>query len=152
MWGSRGINYATVANVIGRSVSISSPVSVNTVPTSARIPCRCDSRDRLKKRVVTRKYIHRRPINWNSRFMHHKQAKFVVKAKRRGLWWQMNEEASVVTAEDHGRRGSHHSEERRVLGALLRGHDRCFFLDELATKQTMFSKFPRRQLLTGPHT
>lgn len=28
----------------------------------------------------------------------------------------------VVTAEDHGRRGSHHSEERRVLGALFRRH------------------------------
>lgn len=38
-----------------------------------------------------------------------------------------NEGAGVVTAEDHGRRGSHHSEERRVLGAVLRRHS-CTFL------------------------
>lgn len=37
-----------------------------------------------------------------------------------------DEGAGVVTAEDHGRRGSHHSEERRVLGALLRRHPRSF--------------------------
>lgn len=37
-----------------------------------------------------------------------------------------DEEAGVVTAEDHGRRGTHHGEERRVLGALLRRHSRTF--------------------------
>lgn len=35
------------------------------------------------------------------------------------------EQAGVVTAEDHGRRGSHHGEERWVLGALLRRHCHC---------------------------
>lgn len=38
-----------------------------------------------------------------------------------------DEGAGVVTAEDHGRRGSHHSEERRVLGAFIRRHS-CTFL------------------------
>lgn len=37
-----------------------------------------------------------------------------------------DEETGVVTAEDHGRRGTHHGEERRVLGALLRRHSRTF--------------------------
>lgn len=45
--------------------------------------------------------------------------------------WRINGKADVsdegvVTAEDHGRRGSHHSEERRVLGALLGRHSRSF--------------------------
>lgn len=38
-----------------------------------------------------------------------------------------DEGAGVVTAEDHGRRGSHHSEERRVLRAFIRRHS-CTFL------------------------
>lgn len=40
----------------------------------------------------------------------------------------------VVTAEDHGRSGSHHSEERRVLGALLRRHSRTILAVDAATR------------------
>lgn len=45
--------------------------------------------------------------------------------------WRINSKADVsdegvVTAEDHGRRGSHHGEESRVLGALFRRHSGFF--------------------------
>ncbi|KAJ0058388.1 hypothetical protein NL108_013902 [Boleophthalmus pectinirostris] len=39
----------------------------------------------------------------------------------------------IVTTEDHGRGGSHHSEERRVLGDLLT-HFGCFVSTYAATK------------------
>lgn len=51
-----------------------------------------------------------------------------------------DEGRELVTAEDHGRGGSHHGEERRVLGALVRRHS-CTSLgrgDDHKKATTMF--------------
>lgn len=47
----------------------------------------------------------------------------IAPASGRNVRWRRR----LVTAEDHGRGGSHHGEERRVLGALVRRHS-CTFL------------------------
>lgn len=61
-----------------------------------------------------------------------------------------DEGAGVVTAEDHGRRGSHHSEERRVLGALLRRHSRTFLgAIQLRGRLSSFWVFPFPTVSSG---
>lgn len=61
-----------------------------------------------------------------------------------------NEGAGVVTAEDHGRGGSHHGEERRVLGALLGRHS-CTFLGaiQLQGRVSYFSVSPLHTVSFG---
>lgn len=50
--------------------------------------------------------------------------------------------AGLPTAEDHGRRGSHHPEEGRVLGALVRGHS-CTFLGVMRLRGRLCSSYRR---------
>lgn len=62
-------------------------------------------------------------------------------------------EPRLLTAEDHGRRGSHHTEEGRVLGALVRRHS-CTFLGAMRLRSRLCSRcvsgvFPALQLGTG---
>lgn len=50
----------------------------------------------------------------------------MARSSRRRLGCEA-EEPGLLTAEDHGRGGSHHTEEGRILGALVRRHS-CTFL------------------------